>query len=150
MRLIRAALIAVVAMSGLSGAAEAQTRYFAREILAKGASSESSTTPPPTIYNTYSTSPTHTNTRNVNGCSFGNAGYKRDFKTHAEALQHCATVKGEQSTYLYCYVSTLGDESKQASVYSSACAPTWTGGSTAYRSGDGWYSMQAIASAYAK
>jgi hypothetical protein len=154
MNRIRSAMLAASAIACLTAAtapAEAQ-RYFARERLminnGNGTDPAPTTdpTPTPTRYNSYIYD-VRRNTRNVNGCSFSNDGTKAGFATWRLALDWCETVKAGNPNYMSCMIKTLNDGSKQASVSSSACAPTWSG--TNWATGDdGHYIMQQIASAY--
>lgn len=145
--ILMAAFAVAVVMAG-GGVAEAQTKFYARERLGPMSATQAATpAPSPTVFNTVSPSPYRSNTHNVNGCAFGSVSAGGGFTTTAQALQSCATTRGAQTTFMYCYVVTLSNGLKQASVHSSECAPTFTG-SNAADPGDGWYQVSAIPAAY--
>lgn len=161
MKTIHAALLAAASLVGFAASAQAQTqtKYFARERLVAGPSGTGNqdtgtppATTPPKIYNS-SQSTAYKNTKNVDGCGFSNDGTKSGFATAGEALDWCATVKvaypSTQTQRMFCTLVILADNTYQASMSSSACNATFTGGQIwPNGTGQGHWMFTAIPSAY--
>jgi len=157
MKIIRTALLAAVATMGIVGTAEAQTKYFAREMLAPGSSTPSTpsneTTAPPaqTKYNRLSGG-TRYNTLTVNGCSYSNDATNNNLTSAAAAIEFCETHKAKYPNsatgYMHCTVARYSDGSYLASLSSAMCQAEYKGTTVYSGPGEGHYLMVADLAAY--
>jgi hypothetical protein len=151
MKAFRTLLLAAIATTGTFGVAEAQTRYYAREILSPGATTpakDTTTTPPQDpVYNTVTQSPIQ-RTYTINGCASSGLFSGFVFPDVAAALKHCASVKSQYPGWLYCSVTSDANGVRSATIRSSECAPTFETPPGPFGAGNGHYPMQRIAGRY--
>lgn len=154
MNALRTLLLAAVATTGTFGVAEAQSKYFAREMLSPNATTPSKdTTAPPaqTKYNRASGGVRY-NTLTVDGCSYSSDASNNNLASAEAAIEFCETRKvkfpNSSTGYMHCSVGRYDNGSYSAALSSAACQAQYKGATVYTRPGEGHYLMVADLAAY--